>query len=167
MIGARLPGTFICLWCTWILLTASLDPHEVAVGAIASLIISTFSYRFLFRKGVAGILHPGRLAYLIAYIFVYLWAEIKSHLKVIYLALHPRTPIKPGIVEVPTSLRTDVGTTWLANSITMTPGTLSVDADENGGKLYVHWIDVKSTEPARAASEISGQFERFLRRIAG
>jgi multicomponent Na+:H+ antiporter subunit E len=103
----------------------------------------------------------------VAYLPAYAWAEIKSHLKVIYLALHPKMPIRPGIVEVPTSLRTDVGITWLANSITMTPGTLSVDVDDGRGVLYVHWIDVEAVGPREAASRVAMPFERFLRRIAG
>jgi multicomponent Na+:H+ antiporter subunit E len=74
-------------------------------------------------------------------------------------------PIKPGIVRVPTELKSDFGITGLANAITMTPGTLSVDVSEDGSSLYVHWIDVKAVEPEQTSRQIAWPFERFLRRI--
>lgn len=76
-------------------------------------------------------------------------------------------PIKPGIVHVPTELRTDFGITGLANAITMTPGTVSVDVDEDKPCLYVHWINVKAIEPKVTSKQIAGPFERFLRRVFG
>jgi len=164
---ARLPVTFLCVLTVWVAFTGSLNPQEVTVGILASLVISTFSYSFLFKKGVSDKLQLRRLVYFLAYIPAYFWAEIKSHAKVTYLALHPNMPIRPGIVEVPTSLRTDVGITWLANSITMTPGTLSVDVDDRKGKLYVHWIDVETVESRETAARVAFPFERFLRRVAG
>jgi len=110
---------------------------------------------------------PKRWAYLLAYVPAYIWAEIKAHANVTYRILHPRMPIRPGIVRVPTLLKTDFGVTGLANAITMTPGTLSVEIVEEEPSLYVHWIDVKTVEPEKASAEIAGPFERFLRGIFG
>ncbi len=104
-----------------------------------------------------------RCLYLLAYVPVYIWAEVKAHAGVIYRILHPRMPIRPGIVRVPTELRTDVGITGLANSITMTPGTLSVDVDERKPCLYVHWIDAKVIEPERTHDAIARRFEHYLK----
>jgi len=103
----------------------------------------------------------------LAYVPAYIWAELKAHATVIYRILHPQMPIKPGIVQVPTELRSDFGITGLANAITMTPGTLSVDVNEEKPSLYVHWIDVKGVEPEQTSREIARPFERFLRRIFG
>lgn len=74
-------------------------------------------------------------------------------------------PINPGIVKVKTTLRSDTGLTFLANSITLTPGTLSVDVDQENGFLYVHWINVKDKDIDRATSLIVHRFERILKRI--
>jgi multicomponent Na+:H+ antiporter subunit E len=82
---------------------------------------------------------------------------------VAYRVLHPRLPIKPGIVKVKTNLTSDIGKTFLANSITMTPGTITVDiVDEY---LYIHWIYVHSMDPEVYTHRIMGRFEKFIKRI--
>jgi len=114
--------------------------------------------------------HPGRLAdpvrwfWLICYIPVFVYACIKANLQVVYLVLHPAMPIKPGIVKVHTKLRSQTGITALANSITLTPGTLTVDANENG-ELYIHWIYVEAEGEKEATEAIVSNFERFLGRM--
>lgn len=167
MVSGKLLATFLCLWAMWIVLTASLDPQELIVGAVVSSLVAVISYEFLFHARVRQKLRLESLGYAIAYFPAYIWAEIKAHAKVIYRILHPRMPIKPGIVRVPTKLRSDFGITGLANAITMTPGTLSVEVDEEEPSLYVHWIDVKTVEPEQTSAKIAWPFERFLRRIFG
>jgi len=156
---------FVCLWLAWIALTGSLNLQELAVGAIVAAFVAVVSYEFLFQGGMREKFEPERWGYALAYVPAYIWAELKAHASVIYLILHPRMPIKPGIVRVPTELRSDFGITGLANAITMTPGTLSVDVSEEGSSLYVHWIDVKAVEPEQTSRQIAWPFERFLRRI--
>jgi multicomponent Na+:H+ antiporter subunit E len=165
--SGKLATTFLSLWAFWIALTASLDPQELLAGAVVSILIASFSHEILFHRGIAEKLQLSRLAYGIAYIPAYIWAEIKAHAKVIFSILHPRMPIKPGIVKVPTELRSDFGITGLADAITMTPGTLSVDVDEKAPSLYVHWIDVKTVDPGRTREAIARPFEKYLRRIFG
>lgn len=167
MVYARLTATFLILWAMWIALTATFDPQELFAGAVVSALVATLSYEILFQEKIGGKLGPGRVAHGLAYIPAYVWAEIKSHLKVIYLILHPRMPIRPGIVKVPTKLKSDFGVTGLADAITMTPGTLSVDVREKESALYVHWIDVKTSDPDETGREIAWPFEKYLRRIFG
>jgi len=156
---------FVCLWLTWIALTGSLDFQELGVGAIVAAFVAVVSYELLFRGGMREKFEPKRWGYALAYLPAYIWAELKAHASVIYCILHPRMPIKPGIVRVPTELKSDFGITGLANAITMTPGTLSVDVNEEKSALYVHWIDVKAIEPEETSRQIARPFERFLRRI--
>jgi len=163
----KLTTVFVCLWLAWIGLTGSLDPQELAVGAICAAFVAALSYELLFRGPMREKFQPKRWAYLLAYVPAYIWAEIKAHADVIYRILHPRMPIKPGIIRVPTDLRTDFGITGLADSITMTPGTLSVEVDEEKPCLYVHWISVKTVEPEQTKAEIAKPFERFLMKVFG
>ena len=164
----RLLAAFACLFVAWVAFTGSLHPQQLVVGAIVAALVAWFSHALLFREPLRGKLQLRRLAYALAYVPAYVWAELKAHAEVIRLILHPRMPIKPGIVRVPTELRTDFGITGLANAITMTPGTLSVEVVEGEEPhLYVHWIDVKAVEPERTKVEIAGPFERFLRRVFG
>ena len=76
-------------------------------------------------------------------------------------------PIKPGIVKIKTILRTDSAITALANSITLTPGTLTVDLvrSEEDCFLYIHWINIKSDDIEQATKFIAKRFEWFLKKI--
>jgi multicomponent Na+:H+ antiporter subunit E len=72
-------------------------------------------------------------------------------------------PIKPGIVKVKLNLKTNIAKTILANSITMTPGTISVDIIDD--IIYVHWIYVSSEDPEVYSQKISGRFEKYIKKI--
>jgi multicomponent Na+:H+ antiporter subunit E len=89
---------------------------------------------------------------------------VKANFDVLYRVLHPQMPIKPGIVKIKTNLKTDSGITALANSITLTPGTMTVDLTDDGF-LYVHWINVRSDDIEQATKIIAGTFEWFIKRI--
>ncbi len=156
---------FVCLWLAWIALTGSLDFQELGVGVVVAAFGAVVSHKLLFSGGMREKFEPKRWGYALAYVPAYIWAELKAHASVIYRILHPRMPIKPGIVRVPTKLRSDFGITGLANAITMTPGTLSVEVSEDEHSLYVHWINVETVEPEQTNKQIAWPFERFLRRI--
>ena len=68
---------------------------------------------------------------------------------------------------MPVDVPTEYGKTMLANSITLTPGTITMDIDESGGQTwyYIHWIDVRETERTAAGEMIKGRMEKWLRRI--
>jgi len=74
-------------------------------------------------------------------ILVLLKEMIVANLDVAYRVLHPKMPIRPGIVEIDPGIQSDMGKLVLANAITLTPGTLSMDYDDD--RIYVHWINVK------------------------
>ena len=71
---------------------------------------------------------------------------ILSALKVAWLVLQPRIKIRPAIIAYPLTVTTDAQITLLANMITLTPGTLSVDVSGDRRTLYIHAIDVASKE---------------------
>ena len=97
------------------------------------------------------------------YGFIFLWECIKANIDVMYRVVHPRMPVKPGIVKVKSALKTDIAKVFLANSITMTPGTITVDIIDD--YFYVHWIYVHSKDPAIYTQKILGRFEKYLKRI--
>ncbi|EEB74529.1 Na+/H+ antiporter subunit E [Thermococcus sp. AM4] len=165
--------TVIVLFLIWLFLTASTDPQELAMGLVFSLLIGAFTYPIFTTRGLAN-LHPRRVAYAIAYVPYFLWAMIMANLDVAYRVLHPARPIRPGIVHCKTVLKTNPGKLALANSITLTPGTITLDVD--GENYFIHWIWVpdevlhaESDEEhvERASSSITAPFEKFLRVIFG
>lgn len=88
-----------------------------------------------------------------------------ANIDVAYRVLHPNLPINPGIVKVKTKLKSDVGLTFLANTITLTPGTMTVDVDKEKGLLYIHWINVKGKDVEAATKQIVEKFEHTLIKI--
>ena len=153
---------FILSLIFWILLTFKLTVPNIIVGVVASLICSLFFGRF-FITNVYKLLQPKRYFWFIVYLIVFVWECIKANFDVAYRVLHPAMPIRPGIVKVKTSLKSDMAKMLLANSITMTPGTISVDIIDD--YLYIHWIYIRSEDPEVYTGIIIGAFEKYIKRI--
>jgi len=153
---------FILSLILWLLLTFKATLPNLIVGVVVSLITSLIFGKYYIRN-VYKFLEPQRYFWLFVYFFVFLWACLKANIDVAYRVLHPAMPIKPGIVKVRTELKSDFARALLANSITMTPGTISVDII--GDDLYIHWIFVHSEDPEVYTSLILGQFEKYIKKI--
>jgi multicomponent Na+:H+ antiporter subunit E len=153
---------FILSLIFWILLTFRITVPNIIVGAVASLLCTLFFGRF-FITNVYKLLQPERYFWFIIYLFIFIWECIKANFDVAYRVLHPRMPIRPGIVKVKMNLKSDLAKMLLANSITMTPGTISVDIIDND--LYIHWIYIRSEDPEVYTEMITGAFEKYIKRI--
>ena len=90
----------------------------------------------------------------------FVWQLILSNLRVAYDVITPRLYMRPGIVAVPLDAKTDQEITLLANLITLTPGTLSLDVSEDRRTLYVHAMFVDTPDNVR--DSIKNGFERRL-----
>jgi multicomponent Na+:H+ antiporter subunit E len=153
---------FITMFILWMLLTFSLSVSNIIVGFAAALIVTLlFGYQFL--SDWKKFFNPLRYIWGIIYLVVLIWECIKANFDVAYRVLSPKMPIKPGIVKIKCSLKTDIAKTFLANSITMTPGTITVDVLNDD--LYVHWIYVSSQDPAVYTKKIIGRFENLLKKV--
>ncbi len=148
---------------TWPFVDGRIDPQVMVAGVIVSFVVSILFYEMLPKEHHVFI-SPVRIFWLVVYIPVFFYYMFKANLDVVYRALHPKMPIRPGIVKIKTNLTTESGITALANSITLTPGTLTVDLTDDGF-LYIHWINVKSEDVEEATRLIAGKFEWFLTRI--
>jgi multicomponent Na+:H+ antiporter subunit E len=111
--------------------------------------------------------NPVRLFWIIAYIPLFIKELIKANIDVAKRSLSLHMHINPGIVKVPTELKTEYGLAMLCNSITLTPGTISMDVvgEKDRNYVYIHWIDVQSKDPAEAGNMIKGSLESGVRRI--
>jgi multicomponent Na+:H+ antiporter subunit E len=155
---------FATLLLFWVLLNGSLASDVLAVGGVASALIAIF-----FRGNLAWFselrLTPKALLTTVAYVFYYLKELIKSNVNVALIVLSPDLPVKPGIVTVRTRLKNPMGRMLLANSITLTPGTLTVDME--GEWLHIHWVSVDSPDIEGATQAIVAGFERYLEVMYG
>jgi len=156
---------FLAAFVVWCLLSWPPTALQLVAGVAASLLAAAVMGRmFIVRHHLLS--HPRRiLTFVFHYVPVFTWELVKANFDVAYRVLHPALPINPGIVKMKTALRSDMGLTFLANSITLTPGTLTVDVDREQGILYVHWISVRGRDVESATSAIGGRFEPILRRI--
>ena len=148
---------------TWPFVDGGIDLQVVIAGVIASFFVAILFHEIL-PKEHRIFISPVRLFWALVYVPVFFYYVIKANLDVVYRALHPQMPIRPGIVKIKTTLKTESGITALANSITLTPGTLTVDLTDDGF-LYIHWINVKSDDIEQATELIAKRFEWFLQRI--
>jgi len=99
----------------------------------------------------------------VVYVLNFLWLMVKANFNVARIVLTPSLPINPGIVEFDTKLTNEYAKMVLANSITLTPGTFTVDVV--GSRFYIHWLDVKTTDPDEVYKEIAEPFEKILLKI--
>lgn len=150
---------FIFLFAIWFLLTYPFDDQEVIAGLIVSfiLVILPLPGQKLFEEVR---LSPKALASMFLLFFVFIFQLVKANLDVAFRVIKPRISINPGIVKVRTSLTSLLGRALLANAITLTPGTITVEV--KGEFFYVHWIDVKTKDVEKATKQIVRVFERFL-----
>ncbi len=149
----------------WCLLSWVPDWQHLLVGVFVAAFVA-FVTGDLFIRRPHVLQHPLRYWYFFAYYLpVFLWECIKANIDVAYRVLHPKLPINPGIVKVKTHLKTDTALTFLANSITLTPGTMTVDIDRDNGILYIHWINVRAKDIEGATADIVRRFESILEKI--
>ncbi|MFH0913066.1 MAG: Na+/H+ antiporter subunit E [Candidatus Omnitrophota bacterium] len=155
---------FILALLVWSFLTWPIDLQHLITGVFICGFVA-FVTGDLFVKRPHIFKHVSRYLWFIYYAPLFLWECIKANIDVAYRVVHPNLPINPGIVKVKTTLKSDTALTFLANSITLTPGTMCVDIDEKNGILYIHWIDVKDQDTQKATEMIVKKFEGILRRI--
>ena len=159
---------FILLQTFWVMLTWPGDPgpaylQDLGTGVVAAFLVAWIMGRPA-TQGVARWLEPQRYLWALVYLFVLAAYVVKANIEVAFRVLHPGMPIRPGIVKIKTHLQQPSSRTALCNSITLTPGTLTVDIRDDG-TMMVHWIYVRSLDEDEAARQIIGRFEWFIERI--
>jgi multicomponent Na+:H+ antiporter subunit E len=150
-------------FAVWLLLTWTFHWQHLLIGGLVA-VITGFAFGFLFKEDSLKILHIQRWFWFIIYVPVFVWEMAKANIDVaLHVILGNLRPIKPGIVKVRTRLKSEMGKVFLANSITLTPGTLTVDLKDE--YLYIHWIYVRHKDIEKATQAIVNRFELFLIKI--
>jgi multicomponent Na+:H+ antiporter subunit E len=154
---------FIISLITWLLMTSFTDPQEIIAGIIVALLV-TWLCKILFSPAK---IHLGfkKIYRLVIYFLILIWEMVKANFYMISLVLRPKLPVNSGIVKIKTDLRNDTALTILANSITLTSGTLTIDVDGAKGFLYIHCLQVPGRDMAGNTVAIGHKFEKRLRVI--
>lgn len=148
----------------WVLFTGSIEPSSLLMGGSFALLVAALTYdSFIAESEAAWKSLIPRLHWGIAYLFILIYRLYASSFLVFFSMVSRR--YNPRVVHFRTRLRSDIARAAVATSITMTPGTITLELDED--HLLVHWLDSKTRHSRYAGELVKGGFEGVLRRIWG
>lgn len=155
---------WVLLFALWLIINSSVELPILVTGALISLVIAwIFARRSDVWQRID--LTPSAAWHFLAYTLVFFIELVKANLNMLRYVYAPRIDIRPGIVKVHMRLKSPIGRLALANSIALTPGSLVMDV--RGDAMFIHWLDVKTTDPDEATRMITGAFEQHLEAVFG
>jgi len=132
----------LALAVLWVFIRgAPLEPAGIAAELLTGLVVAmplAYAFREFYRPEVSVVGTITSVPYALLYLAAFLWELVTANVDVAYRVLHPRMPITPDVIELPLRVESDLAITTIANSITLTPGTLTMDYDEEENAIYVH-----------------------------
>lgn len=154
--------TYMALPVVWCLVSGYVTIGSLFLGLIFGMIVVE-PFSKLYR--LDEVVHPtgdwlAKIPKKIKYFYVLIKEIIKANIVVAKIVLSPTINIKPGIIAVPIRTKTNIGITGIANTITLTPGTLTVDISDDQSILYVHSID--ATNPQGVRDSIRDDLEKYV-----
>jgi len=134
----------IPLFLVYLVLSGNLTVPNLVVGALIALGVSTLlpgrkDASFDWKRS------PAFVWAMVRYIFVVLWDVIKGGITTARIVLNPKMPLKTGIIAIPSGSKSELGTALSAHAITLSPGELVVEMDDEG-VMYTHCLDVDKSE---------------------
>lgn len=139
----------------WVVLTGEFTIGNFAVGFLITYLILRLTRQSHLVSG-----YVRRISLLVRFLGFFLKELVLSSLRVMVQVLLPRQNLRPAVVAVPLDLQSDAGITLLANLITLTPGTLTLDVSTDRKMIYIHVIDLDDLEAFRTG--IKQGFERRI-----
>ncbi|MBM4460869.1 MAG: Na+/H+ antiporter subunit E [Chloroflexi bacterium] len=144
----------VLLALAWVALTGQFTPTNLAFGFVLGYVMLWVAKRTEKRQG-----YFGKVWQVVSFAAFFLWEMIKANLQVTYYILAPHRKMRPGVIAVPLDVRTDIEITLLANLITLTPGTLSLDVSADRRVMYIHSMTL-GDETDKFRRQIKEGFER-------
>ncbi len=144
----------VLLALAWVALTGQFTPANLALGFALGYVMLWVAQRAGKPLG-----YFTKVRQVLGFAAFFVWAMIQANLQVTYYILAPHRKMRPGVIAVPLDVRTDMEITLLANLITLTPGTLSLDVSADRRVMYIHSMTLgDDTEQFRR--QIKDGFER-------
>ncbi len=153
---------FIVGFIIWCLLRFPVDAQHIFIGIIVAAFV-TLLLGDLFTNRPAQFFKVQRYLWFLYLMPVFIWECFKANLDIARYIISPNLSLKPGIIKVKTSLKTDIGLTYLANIITLTRGAITVDLDKEESCLYLHCIEVGDKKEIITAAV--NKFENLIKKI--
>lgn len=146
----------ILLALVWAMLTGSFAAGSLVTGFIFGYLVLAFVARL--SGETTG--YARKIPEVVGFALFYAWELIKSNVRVAYEVLTPAHTMKPGVIGLPLDATTDAEITILANLITMTPGTLSLDVANDRRMLFIHAMYIDDEDALRA--DLKGLEQRVI-----
>ena len=152
------PILALTLWLIWMLLNNSFDPGHLVLGFLIAAIISWYTADFWPRKVIVK--EPTTLFKFIA---VVLWDILVANIKVAKLILGKTDKLTPAFFRIDLDIQTPLGISILANTISLTPGTVSCDYKADSHQLLIHGLSVDDID--ETIQEIKERYEQPLIKV--
>lgn len=157
----EMQGLTLLLFAFWVLLSGKLDPFHLGLGAASAYAVATASRRLFAlppRLGVSGVwpMDVRTFVALVRFVPFLVWEVVRSNVEVAWIVLQRDMPIQPRLERTHLALPHDVARLTLANAITLTPGTVTVDVE--GDDYVVHALTASSAQSIEAEA-------RLMRRV--
>mgnify|MGYP001244594134 FL=1 len=148
----------LMLGLAWLVLTTQWTPLNFLIGLLIG-----FLTLGLVQRAAGRATYLRKVQQISALTGYFLWELVVANLRVAYDVLAPVQSMRPAVVAVPLDLRGEAQISLLANLISLTPGTLSLDVSPDRRTLYVHTMHLSSRE--EFVAEIKNGFERYVREV--
>ncbi len=150
-------ATFVIMLCFWVILSGMFDPFHMTLGVISCLLIAIFSGEIFF-DGLKIRVRARQVFGMLAYLPWLFWAIVIASLEVAYIVLHPQMLKKmdPQLIRFKTKLKSNFARVTFAQSITLTPGTITVSLQDDEITVYAL--------TKNAADSLPGEMERRIAR---
>jgi multicomponent K+:H+ antiporter subunit E len=152
------PFLSLALWIIWLLLNNTAAPGHIVLGGLLAIFIPWFTAAFWQEKVLVR--RPWLLA---KFVVLVIYEILAANLIVAKLILGSQNKLQPGFIEVPLDLTSPLAISLLANTISLTPGTVSCDLSEDHKTLLIHALHIKDVEAE--ISMIKNHFEQPLKEI--
>jgi multicomponent Na+:H+ antiporter subunit E len=166
--ASLIPPGMLSLWLVlfviWMVANSALSVAVVVTGGLITMVLA-----YIFATSTDAWRNirwtPRSFYHFLAYSGTFVVELVRANINMMSYVYARRIDIKPGIVKVRTRLKSPIGRLALANSIALTPGSLVIDLKDD--TLFIHWLDVQSTDVDEATKALAAPFETHLEKIFG
>lgn len=152
----------LLLAISWLLLTGEFTPGNFATGFILGYLMLLLANKAT-PENTAMTRYLRRIPDTIKFSFYFIWTIVIANFRMALAVVSPLDRLNPAIVEVPLDIKGDLAITLLANWITLTPGTLTIEVADDKSSMFVHTYHCTDVEAFR--TEMKESFEQRIREL--
>lgn len=127
----------VVLFGIWLSLTLTFDLQEIILGVVVS-VLTAVAVKGALTGNLIRLLNPGKFMAAAGYVMFFVAQMVKANIDIFFRIFRPVIPIRPGIVKANLTLKSERARAIVANSITLTPGTITIDVI--GDEIFIHWV---------------------------